>query len=87
MKDEDITKRVSPNLELLNNWLMNRAKPAGITVHRYLSGNYPLSTRVLLWFFRKKLKKMQYKYFSGYRSRETFERYKTYHLMVYRLTS
>ena len=29
MKDEDITKRVSPNLQLLNDWLMNRAKPAG----------------------------------------------------------
>jgi hypothetical protein len=23
MKDEDITKRVSPNLQLLNDWLMN----------------------------------------------------------------
>jgi SAM-dependent methyltransferase len=87
MKDEDITRRVSPNLELLNNWLMNRARPAAITVHRYLSTNYAISTRMLLWFFRKKLKKVQYKYFSGHRSRETFERYKTYHLMVYRLTA
>jgi SAM-dependent methyltransferase len=87
MKDEDITKRVSPNLQLLNDWLMTRAKPAGLTLHRYLSSNYPLSTRALMWFFRKRLKKMQYKYFSGYRSRETFEKYKTYHLMVYRLTA
>ena len=87
MKDEDITKRVSPNLQLLNDWLMNRAKPAGQTIHRYLSSNYSLSTRLLMWFFRKKLRKLQYKYFSGHRSRETFERYKTYHLMVYRLTA
>ena len=86
MKDEDLTKRVSPNLQLLNAWLMNRAKPAGQTIHRYISTNYPLSTRLLMWVFRKKLRKLQYKYFSGYRSRETFERYKTYHLMVYRLT-
>src|SRR6185503_12052472 len=85
MKDEDITKRVSPNLQLLNDWLMNRAKPASQTIHTYLNSNYPLSTRMLLWFFRKKLRKMQYKYFSGYRSKETFEKYKTYHLMVYRL--
>jgi SAM-dependent methyltransferase len=85
MKDEDITKRVSPNLQLLNDWLMNRAKPAGHTIDTYLVSNYPLITRLLKWFFRKKLRKLQYKYFSGHRSRETFERYKTYHLMVYRL--
>jgi SAM-dependent methyltransferase len=86
-KDEDITKRVSPNLQLLNDWLMNRAKPAGQTIHRYLSSNYSISTRLLMWFCRKKLRKLQYKYFSGHRSRETFERYKTYHLLVYRLNA
>ena len=85
MKDEDITKRVSPNLKLLNDWLMNRAKPASQTIHTYLRSNYPIGTRLLLWFFRKKLRKLQYKYFSGYRSKEVFEKYKTYHLMVYKL--
>jgi SAM-dependent methyltransferase len=87
MKDEDITKRVSPNLQLLNDWLMNRAKPASQTIHTYLSSNYPISTRMLMWFFRKKLRKAQYKYLSGHRSKETFEKYKTYHLMVYKLTA
>jgi SAM-dependent methyltransferase len=83
-KNEDITARVSPNLELLNDWLMNRAKPASETIHRYLRANYAISTRMLTWFFRRKLQKLQYKYFSGHRSRETFERYKTYRLLVYR---
>lgn len=85
VKDEDLTSRVSPNLQLLNDWLMHRARPAGLTIHRYLSANYPMSTRLAVWVFRRKLRKLQYKYFSGHRSRETFERYKTYHLLVYRL--
>jgi SAM-dependent methyltransferase len=85
VKDEDITTRVSPNLQLLNDWLMGRARPAGLTLHRYFRSNHPLSTRLVMWFFRKRLRKLEYKYFSGHRSRETFERYKTYHLMVYRL--
>ena len=85
LKDEDITTRVSPNLQLLNEWLMNRARPAGLTIHRYFSANHPWSTRFAMWLFRKRLRKLQYKYFSGHRSRETFERYKTYHLLVYRL--
>lgn len=85
LRDDDITSRVSPNLELLNDWLMHRALPASQTINRFLRDNYPISTRVLLWIFRKRLRKVRYKYFSGYRSRETFERYKTYHLLVYRL--
>ena len=87
MKDVDITKKVSPNLQLLNDWLMNRAKPASQTIHTFLSTNYPLCTRMGQWLLRKKLRKLQYKYFSGYRSKETFEKYKTYHLMVYKLVN
>lgn len=84
-KDEDLTTRVSPNLQLLNDWLMHRARPAGLAIHRYLKANYSFTTRLLMWVFRKRLRKLEYKYFSGHRSRETFERYKTYHLLVYRL--
>ncbi|MCI1192219.1 class I SAM-dependent methyltransferase [Calidifontimicrobium sp. SYSU G02091] len=86
VKDVDITQRVSPNLELLNDLLMNRLKPAGLTLRRYLSENHPLTSRIGFWLLRKKLAKANYKYFSGFRSREVFERYKTYHLLVYRLT-
>ena len=85
LRDDDITTRVSPNLQLLNDWLMNRGRPAALTIHRYIRDNYPVSTRLLLRLFRKRLRKLQFKYFSGFRSRETFERYKTYHLLVYRL--
>jgi SAM-dependent methyltransferase len=87
VRDDDITRRVSPNLKLLNDWLMNRAKPASQTIDTFLRSNYPVSTRLLKWVLRKRLRKLQYKYFSGHRSQETFEKYKTYHLMVYRLAS
>ena len=33
------------------------------------------------------MRKLEYKYFRGHRSKETFERYKTYHLLVYRLAA
>ena len=38
-----------------------------------------------IWSLRKKLKKANYKYFSGHRNKEVFERYKTYRLLIYRL--
>jgi SAM-dependent methyltransferase len=85
VKDEDITRRVSPNMELVNDLLMNRIKPATLTIGRYVEGRYPLLARLALGLLRRKLDKLNHKYFSGHRSREVFERYKTYRLLLYRL--
>jgi hypothetical protein len=64
---------------------MNRIKPATLTIGRYIEGRYPLLARLAARLLRRKLDRMNYKYFSGHRSKEVFERYKTYRLMVYRL--
>ena len=85
VKDEDITRRVSPNMELVNDLLMRRMKPAALTLRRYLSSRYPLLMRLGLKLLHRKIDKLNYKYFSGHRSKEVFERYKTYRLLVYRL--
>ena len=85
VKDEDITRRVSPNMELVNNLLMKRIKPATLTIGRYVEGRYPLLARLALRLLRRKLDRVNYKYFSGHRSKEVFERYKTYRLLLYRL--
>jgi len=82
--DRDITVETSRNLELVNDLLMNRARPAALSIHRYLGSNHPLATRLGLWLFRKRVEKIRYKYFSGHRSREVFERYKTYRVMTFR---
>jgi SAM-dependent methyltransferase len=85
VRDEDITKRVSPNLQLVNDLLHNTIKPVGLTLDKYLSDNYPKISWLIKKMLRKKLDRMNYKYFEGHRSKETFERYKTYHLMVLKL--
>jgi SAM-dependent methyltransferase len=85
VEDQDITKRVSPNLKLLNDTLMLKVRPATLSVGRFLEDNYPR----LYWLARKlmqrRLAKIERKYFSGLRTPEMFERYKTYHLLRYRL--
>lgn len=86
LRDEDITARVSPNLQLVHDLLHNTIKPIGLTLNKYLSDNYPKLSWIARKLLRKKLDKMNYKYFSGHRSKATFERYKTYHLLVCRLT-
>lgn len=85
IKDEDITRRISPSLGLVNDLLMHRLKPAARTLGGYLESNYPILTWLASKLLRRKLDKLNYKYFSGHRSKEVFERYKTYRLMLYRL--
>ncbi len=80
--DMDITRNLSPNLELVDEILMRRAYPAVQTVDKYLASAYPTIYRLVKWRFRKRLDKLKYKYLSGHRSRKTFERYKTYRLVV-----
>lgn len=82
VRDEDITKRVSLNLKLLNDVLMNRLQPTSETLGQYLGSRYPKSWKFITWLFRKRIDKLKFKYFSGHRSDKTFERYKSYHLFV-----
>lgn len=82
LHDVDITKKMSPNLELVNNFLMNKLAPAGQTIGRYMRINYPKTSKLVAWFFRKRFVRVKFKYFSGLRSKETFERYKSYHHLV-----
>lgn len=85
VEDTDITQRISPSLDLADDFLMHRALPAAETIGRYLTDNYPRTTRLAAWLLHKKLAKLRYKYFSGHRSRAVFERYKSYRLMLFRL--
>lgn len=83
--DEDITPLVSPNIRLLNDILMNKIKPVTETLGHYLQGNYPKSWWLLKKLLRKKINRVNYKYFSGHRSAEVFERYKSYRFIVLKL--
>lgn len=84
-RDEDITTRVSPNLQLVNDLLLNTILPVGQTLDKYLGDNYPKMLWLIKKLLRKKLDKAKFKYFEGNRSKSTFERYKTYHLLVCKL--
>lgn len=85
--DEDITPKMSPNIALLNDFLMHKVKPVSETLGTYLQSNYPKSWWIVSRLFRRKLDRIKYKYFSGHRSKEVFERYKSYRFMVLRLNA
>ncbi len=83
--DQDITAQVSPNLALVNELLMHKILPVGQTLGRYMRDNYPRISWLGKKLFGKKFqRKVATKYFSGHRSQAVFERYKTYHFMIFR---
>jgi SAM-dependent methyltransferase len=85
--DRDITALTSPTLELTNQLLMQRVLPSAGAIHRYLTTNYRWTTWLAQRLLSRRLEKIRYKYFSGHRSREVFERYKSYRLLSYRLAA
>lgn len=82
--DEDITHLVSPNLTLVNDVLMTRVKPAVHTLGDFLRQRYPILAWIAFRAIRGRWEKVQRKYLSGLRSKEVFERYKVYRLVVLR---
>lgn len=78
IRDDDITAYTSPNIRLMDELLTQRVVPAISILNTYLSGRHPWTLGILRWLFRRKLRKLRFKYLSGHRSQEVFERYKTY---------
>jgi len=86
-RDDDITRFVSPNLDLVNDLLINRAAPTVDAIERFLLGRYPRLGRLVLRVFRRPLELGKKKYLAGTRNREVFERYKVYKLIVLELNA
>ncbi len=82
--DEDITRWTGSNYDLVEAFLADVGRPARDLLFRYGETNYPLLTRVLKRIYRRKLEKLDAKYFRGLRTSEAFATYKTYRLMLWR---
>ncbi|MCH8552515.1 MAG: class I SAM-dependent methyltransferase [Natronospirillum sp.] len=82
VQNDDITAYTSPNIRLLDELLTQRLAPAASTLNTFLSSRHPWMLALFKRLFRKKLRKLEYKYLSGHRSQAVFERYKTYRRLV-----
>ena len=81
-RDDDITRFVSPNMDLVNDVLTHRIAPTVDAIERFLLGRYPRLGRLLLRVFRRPIELGKKKYLAGTRNRDVFERYKVYKLIV-----
>lgn len=82
LKDEDITDRMTPNVDLVADFVDEVMNPAQERIFHYLEKHYSLPFRCLRWVFRRPLKRMEDKYMTGQRRGANFKIYKTYRLLL-----
>ena len=81
--DIDITRETAPTMTLVSDFLEKVGKPVWQLTNDYMRHRRPLLSRFLSWKYRKKIDKINRKYFSGLRNSESFEKYKSYRFMLY----
>jgi SAM-dependent methyltransferase len=86
LKNMDITTNTAPTLDVVDQVLSNVGKPVWELVIQYLESNYRVISKLLKWKFRKKIAKINRKYFSGARNGKNFSIFKSYRLFLYKTT-
>jgi SAM-dependent methyltransferase len=84
VKDLDITDQTAPTLDIVNDVFKQVVGPSVNMAQRLLDSRYPYMSKFLKWFYRKKIEKINRKYFSGEKTGENFRKFKSYRLLLYR---
>ncbi|NLE01794.1 MAG: class I SAM-dependent methyltransferase [Fibrobacter sp.] len=76
--EHDITANTAPNMDLVNQLLTGFIAPVYRMAMEYLRDYYKLVYRLIRYIFRKRLEKLDSKYFNGERNSKNFVKYKNY---------
>jgi SAM-dependent methyltransferase len=85
LKERDITKETAPTVDLGNQMTMELLHPIWNVIFRLAEDRFPLVMKFFKWKYKKKLAKMENKYFQGQRSGANFARYKKYMFYLFQV--
>jgi hypothetical protein len=80
--DEDQTPAASGTLALFEQVASERVIPFLQATGAFLRKRYPLRGRLLSWLVRQPLRRAEQRYLGGHYNQATFEKYKSYRLIV-----
>jgi SAM-dependent methyltransferase len=86
IKDIDITDRAMPNMDLMDDTMRNVVRPIVDSTINFLGGRYPHVSKIIQWWYRKRIQNIYQKYFNGSRASADFVKFKSYRLLLYRYT-
>ena len=87
VEDVDITEQTAPTLDIVNEVFNEVVKPSVDLAQQLADNRYPLMSRFLRFLYKKKINKLNKKYFSGVKTGANFKKFKSYRLLLYRRRS
>ena len=81
VEDVDVTLNMSPNMQIVNDVLVDRLIPFTNTLDKFLKNRHAKVYKFIKWLGKKRISKMKFKY-SKHRNADNFEKFKTYRLIV-----
>ena len=85
--DLDISVETAPTIDLLDQFCRDVLMPISEMSGAYLQYNYPYLTALINWKFKKRIEKIRRTFLSGELNGESFMKFKTYHLLLYKRKS
>ena len=85
--DLDISEETAPTIDLLDQFCQDVLMPISEMSGSYLQYNYPYLTALLNWKLKKRIKKIRRTYLSGELNGDSFKKFKTYRLLLYKRKS
>ena len=86
LEDIDITEETAPTMDLADGVLTRLFKPAFELVLETMRARSPWLSKLAEWKFKKKIEKLEWRYFRGAWSGEQFKKFKSYRLVLFRKT-
>ena len=86
LKEIDITKETAPNMDLMEELLEDYAHPLWEAGRRIMKGNYPITAKILGFFLRKRLAKIEASFLSKKSTAAAFLEHQRYLLMLLKPT-
>jgi SAM-dependent methyltransferase len=83
----DVTDEAAPTCQLLGDFMEQVAGPLKGLAGEYMTQSHPMVAKMLGWKLKKKLAKVDRKYFSGRFNADAFREHFTYQLLLWRRTS
>ncbi len=84
IKNLDITEQTAPSIDIENQIFTDAIGPVAALLEQLLDNRHPYICKLLKWKYKKKISKIDNKYFSGKRNAENFKKFKTYRVLLYK---
>ncbi len=85
IKNLDITEQTAPTIDIENQICKDVVQPVLTLLEQFFENRHPIISKLLKWKYKKKLKRIENKYFSGKRNAENFKKFKTYRVLLYKI--